>query len=283
MRLGSRPCWPPPSCSTACSDDGGASGRPRAEPVASVDPDPDRRCRLPPPPTGKLLADMRQSSRDAAASRFEVWIDNDTARQITPDAGSTYSDRRFRTDAARRPGCATIPSQSERGFPLYQPGAAGLRPPARPAARSPSRTATRRRTVPRRRRDRRGRPLHPRPLPRARRRRGGRPELGRRGARGGEAEGATGTLTLVVTPTGVRRSDADHRHRLRHAGALAGRAPTSGARTSRSPATRRAPAHRPAAQADPLRRPRVRGVGRRDGVQDRRCTSTASPARSRCG
>ena len=73
----------------------------------------------PPPPTGKLLADMRQSSRDAAANRFEVWIYNDTAETITPTK-VTYSDGRFRTEL---PGTRLrdIPSQSERGFPIYQP------------------------------------------------------------------------------------------------------------------------------------------------------------------
>ncbi len=73
----------------------------------------------PPPPTGKLLADMRQSSRDAAANRFEVWINNDTAQTITPTK-VTYSDGRFRTEL---PGTRLrdIPSQSERGFPIYQP------------------------------------------------------------------------------------------------------------------------------------------------------------------
>jgi hypothetical protein len=73
----------------------------------------------PPPPTGKLLADMRQSSRDAAANRFEVWINNDTTETITPTK-VTYSDGRFRTEL---PGTRLrdIPSQSERGFPIYQP------------------------------------------------------------------------------------------------------------------------------------------------------------------
>ena len=72
-----------------------------------------------PPPTGTLLADMRQSSRDAAANRFEVWVDNDTAATITPTK-VTYSDGRFRTylPATR---LRDIPSQSERGFPIYQP------------------------------------------------------------------------------------------------------------------------------------------------------------------
>jgi hypothetical protein len=72
-----------------------------------------------PPPTGTLLADMRQSSRDAAANRFQVWVTNDTAAAITPTK-VTYTDGRFRTEL---PGTRLreIPSQSERGFPIYQP------------------------------------------------------------------------------------------------------------------------------------------------------------------
>ena len=72
-----------------------------------------------PPPTGTLLADMRQSSRDAAANRFEVWINNDTDAAIRPTK-VTYTDGRFRTEL---PGTRLreIPSQSERGFPIYQP------------------------------------------------------------------------------------------------------------------------------------------------------------------
>ena len=73
----------------------------------------------PPPPTGRLLADMRQSSRDAAAGRMEVWVDNDTARSIRPRR-ITYADPRFSTTllgTRLRP----IPSQSERGYPLYLP------------------------------------------------------------------------------------------------------------------------------------------------------------------
>ena len=73
----------------------------------------------PSPPTGTLLADMRQSSRDAAANRFEVWINNDTAETITPTK-VTYSDGRFRTELSGT-RLRDIPSQSERGFPIYQP------------------------------------------------------------------------------------------------------------------------------------------------------------------
>ena len=73
----------------------------------------------PPPPTGKLRADMRQSSRDAAAGRMEVWIDNDTAHEIRPRR-IVYSDPRFRTEL-RGTRLRPIPSQSERGFPIYLP------------------------------------------------------------------------------------------------------------------------------------------------------------------
>lgn len=105
---------------TACSDD--------ESPTATPEPSPSRSIRtltaLPmpeePPPSGKLIADMRQSSRDAAAGRIQVWIDNDTEREVTP-ARIVYTDPRFRgplTGTRLRP----IPSQSERGFPLYLPG-----------------------------------------------------------------------------------------------------------------------------------------------------------------
>ena len=72
-----------------------------------------------PPPTGRLFADMRQSSRDAAAGRMEVWIDNDTADEITPTR-ITYRDPRYRTPL---PGTRLrpVPSQSERGFQFLLP------------------------------------------------------------------------------------------------------------------------------------------------------------------
>jgi len=99
------------------------------EPTASPEPTaPSRSIRtlspLPmptePPPTGKLLADMRQSSRDAAAGRMEVWIDNDTADEILPTK-ITYRDPRFRTELPATRLERPVPSQSERGFPVYLP------------------------------------------------------------------------------------------------------------------------------------------------------------------
>ncbi|MXG89433.1 hypothetical protein [Nocardioides flavescens] len=71
------------------------------------------------PPSGTLVADLRQSSRDAAAGRFEVWIDNDTDDAITPTRIS-YADGRFRAPLpATR--LREIPSQSTRGFQIAQP------------------------------------------------------------------------------------------------------------------------------------------------------------------
>lgn len=106
---------------TACQGDGG-SGAASPEPTA-----PTRSIRTltpiplppPPPPTGRLKADMRQSSRDAAAGRMEVWIDNDTAHQIRPHR-VVYADPRYRT-TLRGTRLRPIPSQSERGFPIYLP------------------------------------------------------------------------------------------------------------------------------------------------------------------
>lgn len=73
-----------------------------------------------PPPTGELHADLRQSSRDGALDRFEVWVDNDTAAPIRPTR-IRYDDGRYRT-ALPATRLREIPSQSERGYPIHQPG-----------------------------------------------------------------------------------------------------------------------------------------------------------------
>jgi hypothetical protein len=105
-----------------CSDD---SGGPGGADTATTEPSPSISTLTPiplppePPPTGRIRADMRQSSRDAAAGRMEVWLDNDTARTITPTR-IVYTDPRFRSPVLGdrlRPA----PSQSTRGFPLYLP------------------------------------------------------------------------------------------------------------------------------------------------------------------
>lgn len=102
-----------------CSDDDSREAAPEPSPSRSIrtlTPIP-----LPPepPPTGRLRADMRQSSRDAAAGRMEVWIHNDTAKQIRPTR-IRYDDPRFRTPL-RGTRLRGIPSQTEVGFPLYLP------------------------------------------------------------------------------------------------------------------------------------------------------------------
>lgn len=69
------------------------------------------------PPTGRLFADIRQSSRDAALGRLEVWIRNDTTRPVTPRE-LNYRDERF---GGPQPGTRLreIPARSERGYPVY--------------------------------------------------------------------------------------------------------------------------------------------------------------------
>lgn len=71
------------------------------------------------PPPGKVVADLRQSSRDAALGRFAVWIGNGLPRDITPKA-ITYVDPRFRHPIAGERLRAN-PSGSERGYPLPLP------------------------------------------------------------------------------------------------------------------------------------------------------------------
>ncbi len=72
-----------------------------------------------PPPSGRQVADMRQSSIDASLGRMQVWIDNDTTHDVTPTR-IRYLDPRFRRPV---PGerLRTNPAQSERGYPLTLP------------------------------------------------------------------------------------------------------------------------------------------------------------------
>jgi hypothetical protein len=71
------------------------------------------------PPPGKLVADLRQASRDSAANQFQVWIGNGLRRDINPTA-IRYLDPRLR---APIPGerLREIPSDAERGYPLALP------------------------------------------------------------------------------------------------------------------------------------------------------------------
>jgi len=108
---------------TASCNDGGDPGTPSAAPAPSptrslytLTPIP-----LPPepPPSGKLIADIEQSSRDGAANRFQVWIDNDTDSTISPTK-VTYEDARFRTPLSGT-RLRDIPSQARRGFQFTEP------------------------------------------------------------------------------------------------------------------------------------------------------------------
>ena len=120
---------------------------------------------------------MRQSSRDAAAGRMEVWIDNDTSEDVTPTR-ITYVDGRFRTPLTGE-RLREIPAQSTRGFqfPLPSRPTCGASNDVEPTVEDPLGTveveyAGTDRDAGGRRRDRRGRPLHAGPLPRDRDRRG---------------------------------------------------------------------------------------------------------------
>ena len=71
------------------------------------------------PPPGKLVADLRQASRDSALGRFQVWIGNGLRREINPTS-IRYIDPRLR---AAIPGerLRANPSDAERGYPLALP------------------------------------------------------------------------------------------------------------------------------------------------------------------
>lgn len=93
------------------------------EPVASSSPSIRTLTPLPQPPlppaTGKLFADMRQSSRDAARARMEVWVDNDTLDDLTPTSVSYHDPRFLQPEPGTR--LRVVPTRSERGFPIYLP------------------------------------------------------------------------------------------------------------------------------------------------------------------
>lgn len=98
---------------------GGSAPRAEPDPSPSIStltalPMPDMG-----PPPGKLVADLRQASRDSAANQFQVWIGNGLRRDINPTA-IRYLDPRFR---APIPGerLREIPSDAERGYPLGLP------------------------------------------------------------------------------------------------------------------------------------------------------------------
>lgn len=99
---------------------GGAAERSGPQPsspaVSTLSPLPALPSR---PPTGKIVADLRQSSRDAAAGRMQVWIGNDTAAPITVTK-IVYRDPRL-SKVMYGDRLRTNPSQSERGHSLQLP------------------------------------------------------------------------------------------------------------------------------------------------------------------
>jgi hypothetical protein len=72
-----------------------------------------------PPPSGKLIADMRQSSIDVSLGQMQVWIDNDTTHDVTPTR-IVYRDPRL-AKPLLGDNLRTDPAQSERGYYLYLP------------------------------------------------------------------------------------------------------------------------------------------------------------------
>lgn len=89
-----------------------------------------------PPASGRLLADLRQSSRDVALGRMEVWIGNDTLRDVTPTA-IRYRDPRFHVPLAGE-RLRVDPSRSERGYPLTLPQQPACGVPARAPGAQPT-------------------------------------------------------------------------------------------------------------------------------------------------
>lgn len=106
------------ACGGNGDHDGAGGAAPEASPSKSLELTP---IPLPPkpPPSGKLLADIEQSSRDGAANRFQVWIDNDTDKTIRPTK-VVYHDDRFE-DPLVATRLRDIPSQARRGFQITEP------------------------------------------------------------------------------------------------------------------------------------------------------------------
>jgi hypothetical protein len=110
---------------TACS--GGPDGTGAGDPAATASPTPSIRTLTPlpappePEPTGRLTADMRQSSIDASLGQMQVWVANDTRRDVMPDL-IVYRDRRLpRPIRVAAEWMRPHPAGSERGFPLVLP------------------------------------------------------------------------------------------------------------------------------------------------------------------
>ena len=97
---------------------------------------------LPPsekPLSGRLTAELQQSSRDVALGRFQVWITNGLAHEIEP-LRIVYQDALLSRTRARRPA----PPDPVRSVPRLHPGPdrADLRRARAARPRSPSPTTT---------------------------------------------------------------------------------------------------------------------------------------------
>src|SRR5262245_10434515 len=104
------------ACGGNDDNEGAASPAPTPSPRKTITMVP-----LPPapPPSGKLIADIEQASHDGARNQFEIWIDNDTEKDITPRK-LTYQDDRFQTSLTGT-RLRDMPAQSQRGFPFAIP------------------------------------------------------------------------------------------------------------------------------------------------------------------
>ncbi|WP_185994336.1 hypothetical protein [Nocardioides campestrisoli] len=129
----------PRTGSGAAPPDSAGSSAPSAPSSPSISTLPPMPASDDDPPDGRLVADLRQSSRDAALGRFQVWVGNGLGAELTP-IRVRYRDPRFRRPVSGE-RLRTIPSGTARGFPLALPprprclgpgGQGGLRPGAAP-------------------------------------------------------------------------------------------------------------------------------------------------------
>ena len=101
----------------------GSSSSPATAPLASPSSSISTLTPLPMPktgpPAGRVVADLRQASRDAALNRFQVWIGNGLPRDLDPTR-IRYRDPRF-PDPIPGERLRLNPSGSERGYPLALP------------------------------------------------------------------------------------------------------------------------------------------------------------------
>jgi hypothetical protein len=103
---------------TGCASDGSGQADPAAASAPPSVPLPTKTLTVLPTPTlsGELTADLRQSSRDVALGRFEVWLTNGTEQDVTPTR-IVYHDPMLTAPVVGE-RLRPIPSGSYRGYPL---------------------------------------------------------------------------------------------------------------------------------------------------------------------